>query len=71
VHDNIPVNEILEKINMANFITFLELCHFRWAGQITTMPNERLPKRIFYTEFQTGAHSQCAQKKPESLHEGL
>ena len=63
MHDNIPVNEILEKTSMANFTTFLELCQFRWAGQITTMPNECLPKRIFYTELQADAHSHSAPKK--------
>ena len=35
----------------------------RWTGHVTSMPDERLPKRVFYGELQEGKRSQGGQKK--------
>ena len=34
-----------------------------WTGHVTTMPDERLPKKVFYGELQEGKCSQGGQKK--------
>ena len=41
----------------------LKLAQLRWTGHITRMPDERLPKKIFYGELQSGKRSQRGQKK--------
>ena len=35
----------------------------RWTGHVTTMPDERLPKKVLYGEPQEGKRSQGGQKK--------
>ena len=41
----------------------LHQSQLRWAGHVTRMSDERLPKRILYGELQAGARSQGGQKK--------
>ena len=43
--------------------TLLKLAQLRWTGHVTRMPNERLPKKVFYEEVQEGKRSQGGQKK--------
>ena len=49
--------------------------HAYWTGLVIRMPDERLPKKIFYGELQEGKRSQGDQKKlqrqPQSLSEGF
>ena len=42
--------------------TLLKLTQLR-TGNVTRMPDERLPKKIFYGELQDGKRSQVDQKK--------
>ena len=43
--------------------TLSKLAQLRWTGHVTRMPDERLPKKVFYGELQVGNRSQGGQKK--------
>ena len=43
--------------------TVLKLAQLSWAGHVVRMPDERLPKKVFYGELQEGKRSQGGQKK--------
>ena len=46
-----------------NYYTQIRLAQLRWTGHIIRMPDERLPKEVFYRELQEGMHSHGGQKK--------
>ena len=61
--DNIPDTDVLKKAGMQSLHTVLKLAQLRWTGHVITMPDERLPKKVFYGELQDGKRSQGGQKK--------
>ena len=61
--DKIPDTEVLKKAKMQSVHTLLKLAQLRWAGHVTRMPDERLPKKVLYGEVQEGKRSQDGQEK--------
>ena len=61
--DRIPDTEVLKRAGMQRVHTLLKLAQLRWAGHVTRMPDERLPKKILYGELQVGKRSNGGQKK--------
>ena len=61
--DKIPDTEVLKKAGMQSMHTVLKLAQLRWTGHVIRMPDERLPKKVFYGELQEGKRSQGGQKK--------
>ena len=61
--DKVPDTDILERSGMPSVFTILRQSQLRWAGHITRMPDERLPKRVLYGELLDGARSLGGQKK--------
>ena len=61
--DKIRDTEVLKKAKMQSVHTLLKLTQLRWTGHFTRMPDERLPKKVFYGELQEGKRSQSGQKK--------
>ena len=59
--DRIPDTEVLKRAGMQSIHTLLKLAQLRWTGHVTRMPDERLPKKIFYWEV--GKRSHGGQKK--------
>ena len=60
--DTIPDTEVLKKAGMQSRHTVLKLAQLRWTGHAIRMPDERLPKEVFYGELQEGKRSQGGQK---------
>ena len=48
---------------MQSVHTLLKLAQLRWTGHVTRMPDEQLPKKVFYGNPYEGKRSQCGQKK--------
>ena len=61
--DKVPDTEILERTGMSSVFTMLRKSQLRWAGHVTRMSDDRLPKRLLYGELQTGVRSHGGQKK--------
>ena len=61
--DKIPDTEVLKKAKMQSVHTRLKLAQLRWTDHVTRMPDEQLPKKLFYGELQEGKRSQDGQKK--------
>ena len=61
--DKIQDTDVLKKAKMQSVHTLLKLAQLRWTCHVTRMPDERLPKKVFYGELQEGKRSQGDQKK--------
>ena len=48
---------------MQSVHTLLKLAQLRCTGHVTRIPDERLPKKVFYGELQEGKPSQGGQNK--------
>ena len=55
--DKIPDTEDLKKAGMQSMQTVLKLAQLRWTGHVISMPDERLPKKVFYGKLQEGKRS--------------
>ena len=74
LQNKIPDTKVLKKAGVQSMHTVLKLAQLRWTGHVIRMPDERLPKKVFYGELQEGNRSQCCQKKrykDTSLSEGF
>ena len=72
--DKIPDTVFLKKAGMKSMHTVLK-AQLRRTGHVIRMPDERLPKKVFYGELKEGKRSKGDQKKrykhPQSLSEGF
>ena len=46
--DKIADTGVLKKAGMQSMHTVLKLAQLRWTGHVIRMPDERLPKKVFY-----------------------
>ena len=74
--DKIPDTEVLKKAGMQSMHTVLKLAQLRWTGHVIRMPDERLPKKVFYFRTTRGKAlsrwpEETLQRHPESLSEGF
>jgi hypothetical protein len=61
--DKIPDTEVLQRAEMTSVHAMLRRSQLRWAGHVCRMPDERIPKRLFYGELTEGKRSRGGQKK--------
>ena len=61
--DKIPDTAVLTKAKQTSIHTILIKAQLRWSGHLVRMPDERLPKQMFYGELKHGKRSQGGQRK--------
>ena len=61
--DKVPDTEVLQRAQMESVHAMLKRSQLRWAGHVHRMPDERLPKRLFYGELKEGKRSHGGQRK--------
>ena len=61
--DMVPDTEVLTRAGILNIHTLLQKAQVRWAGHVTPMPDDRLPKQFLYGEICYGKRSVGGQKK--------
>jgi len=61
--DKVPDTEVLAQADLPSIYTILMQYQLRWAGHVVRMPDDRLPKRLFYGELEEGKRCRGGQKK--------
>ena len=59
----VPDTEVLTRAGIPSIHTLLQKAQARWAGHVTRMPADRLPKQLLYGELCYGKRSVGWQKK--------
>ena len=61
--EKIPDTEVLSRADIPSIHCMLIKSQLRWAGHVVRMPDNRLPKQLFYGEISYGKRSRGGQKK--------
>ena len=61
--DKVPNNDILSRCGCDSIHSMIAERMLRWAGHMQRMPNERLPKAVFYSEMAEGTRPVGRPKK--------
>ena len=61
--DKVPDTEVLSRADMPSIFTLLGKNQLRWAGHVVRMDDDRLPKKLFYSELASGKRSTGGQYK--------
>ena len=61
--DKVSNTEVLEICKTTGIEAYLLSVQLRWAGHVSRMPNDRLPKMIFYGQLEQGTRLQGGQRK--------
>ena len=61
--DKVPDTDVLSQAKMPSIFCLLRKAQVRWAGHVVRMPENRLPKKLFYGELAEGKRSPGGQKK--------
>ena len=66
--DKVPNNEVLASCGCMNMHSIVAERTLRWAGHVQRMPEDRLPKAIFYSELKDGRRPIGRPKKRYKDH---
>ena len=61
--NKVPHTEVLQKAKIESVHAFLKRSQLSWAGHVSRMPDERLPKRLLYGELSEGKRFLGGQRK--------
>jgi hypothetical protein len=57
----IPDREVLERASLPSIHTLLQRSQLHWVGHLHRMPDNRIPKQLFYRELTTGKRADGGQ----------
>ena len=60
--DCIPNTEVLSRCNISGIESFVMKCQFRWAGYMSRMPNDKIPKQLLLGQLEQGHRHQGGPK---------
>jgi len=55
--DKVSDTEVLKQADLPSAITVMHKAQLRWAGHVSRMPDDRIPKQLFYGELCSGKHT--------------
>lgn len=61
--DKVPNEQILDQTNMKSIEDMLRIKRLRWAGHISRMTNEKIPKQVAFSQLAKGKRLQVKPKK--------
>ncbi|KAI5715688.1 hypothetical protein M8J77_020743 [Diaphorina citri] len=61
--DRVPTEEVLRRTDMLKIENLIRQRRLRWAGHLSRMPENRIPKKVAFSELETGCRPQCKPKK--------
>lgn len=61
--EKVPDTAVLARANLPSVHTLLQKSQVRWAGHVSRMPENRIPKQLLYGELSSGGRSVGGQKK--------
>ena len=61
--DKVPDTEVLARAELPSIHTILMQHQLRWAGHLVRMSEDRIPKRLLYSELEQGKRSHGGQRK--------
>ena len=61
--DKIPDTEVLSRAESQSIPAILKKTQLRWAGHVSRMSNNRLPKKLLFSELVDGQRSRGGQRK--------
>ena len=61
--DHVSNEEVLQRASLPSIESILLQVQLRWAGHVTRMEDVRMPKAVFFSEFQKGKRDCGAPRK--------
>ena len=61
--DKVPNTEVLQRANFPSITTITRKAQLRWAGHVSRMHDDRIPKQLFYGELCHGKRTVGGQRK--------
>ena len=61
--DKVPDTEVLKQADIPSAITIMRKAQLRWAGHVSRMPDNRIPKQLLYGELCCGKRTAGGQRK--------
>ncbi|KAL9961518.1 hypothetical protein ACROYT_G030473 [Oculina patagonica] len=61
--DKVPDTKVLKHADLPSAITIMRKAQLRWAGHVSRMPDDHIPKQLFYGELCSGKRTVGGQRK--------
>ena len=69
--DKVPDTEVFQRAEISSIITIMRKAQVRWAGHVTSMADNRIPKQLFHGELCQGKRTVGGQRGLRALSRPL